>query len=141
MCVETGAFKVFRESDQVALSLAIAASCSVPGIFPPVEIAGRLWMDGGVRSSVSIDVALGHARVLALAVITPMTGALVRNALARENAAIMDAGGATLIVAPDAGCIASFGPNLMNASNRAAIVEAAIAQGRREADAVRAFWR
>lgn len=138
--VDSGEFKVFRESDEAPLNLAIAASCSVPGIFPPVEIGARLWMDGGVRSSTSMDVASGHTRVLTLAVITPLTGALVRNSLAREEAALQAAGGATLVLAPDANSLAVFGPNLMNPANRAKIVAAGLQQGKQDSARVRALW-
>lgn len=35
---------------------AIRASCAIPGIFAPVEIDGRLLVDGGVLNSVPVDV-------------------------------------------------------------------------------------
>ena len=34
----------------------------------------------------------------------------------------------------------AFGPNLMDISRRAAVVEAGLAQGRREAERLRNFW-
>ena len=39
------------------LTKAIKASCSIPGIFIPTRIDGRLLVDGGLRSSVPTDVA------------------------------------------------------------------------------------
>jgi NTE family protein len=37
--------------------MAVRASASVPGIFQPVSIAGRTYVDGGVVSPVAVDVA------------------------------------------------------------------------------------
>lgn len=39
---------------------AILASAAIPGIFPPVEIAGRLFVDGGVAANTPISAALHH---------------------------------------------------------------------------------
>ena len=36
---------------------AVRASCSIPGIFKPVSIAGRMYVDGGVVSPVAVDAA------------------------------------------------------------------------------------
>ncbi len=52
---ETGAFRTIDRSQGVPIARAIAASCSVPGMFPSVEIEGRRYTDGGVRSSTSAD--------------------------------------------------------------------------------------
>jgi NTE family protein len=40
-----------------ALGLAVAASCAIPGLYRPVEIAGRLYIDGGVSSGANLDLA------------------------------------------------------------------------------------
>ncbi len=36
---------------------AVRASCSIPGIFRPVRIGGRMYVDGGVVSPVAVDAA------------------------------------------------------------------------------------
>jgi NTE family protein len=36
---------------------AVRASCSIPGIFRPVSVAGRMYVDGGVVSPVAVDAA------------------------------------------------------------------------------------
>lgn len=51
-----------RTGETVALNRgpigkAIVASMSIPGIFPPVEIEGRLYVDGGLVSSVPVRAA------------------------------------------------------------------------------------
>jgi len=45
--------------DHGNLIRAIRASMSIPGIFPPVEIDGRLLVDGYLTSNVPVDAALG----------------------------------------------------------------------------------
>ncbi|NQT95081.1 MAG: patatin-like phospholipase family protein [Candidatus Omnitrophica bacterium] len=51
-----------------SLSRAIRASCSIPGIFMPVRIGGRLLVDGGLKSNVPSDVAkrMGASFVIAV---------------------------------------------------------------------------
>ena len=53
----TGELVVFDRGSGVQLVDAVAASCAVPGAWPPVTIAGRRYMDGGVASSVNLGVA------------------------------------------------------------------------------------
>lgn len=36
---------------------AVRASCSIPGIFRPVKISGRMFVDGGVVSPIAVDAA------------------------------------------------------------------------------------
>ena len=43
--------------DDVPISLAVAASAALPGLFPPVPIAGRWYVDGALKKTL-------HARVL-----------------------------------------------------------------------------
>lgn len=47
---------------------AVRASCSIPGIFKPVSIAGRMYVDGGVVSPVAVDAAkrLGADLIIAV---------------------------------------------------------------------------
>jgi len=53
-----------------SLSTALRASMAVPGLFAPVEIDGRLLVDGGVAESVPVAAAmsLGADRVIAVSV-------------------------------------------------------------------------
>ena len=37
------------------LADAVAASCAIPGFYHPVEIAGRRYVDGGIRSTSNLD--------------------------------------------------------------------------------------
>ena len=124
---------------------AVLASCSVPWLFPPVEIGGREYVDGGVWSMSNLDAAPAglHAEVLALLPTFGRGGqgpaaflrAAGQAAGLAELQVLRSRGARTRIISPDAGCSAAMGPNLMDAGRREATVTAAHAQGRRLAAA------
>jgi NTE family protein len=47
---------------------AVRASCSIPGIFQPVRIAGKAYVDGGVVSPVAVEVARRYGADVVIAV-------------------------------------------------------------------------
>lgn len=47
---------------------AVRASCSVPGVFQPVKMGGRTYVDGGVVSPVAVDVARRYGADVVIAV-------------------------------------------------------------------------
>ncbi|QMU75660.1 patatin-like phospholipase family protein [Streptacidiphilus sp. PB12-B1b] len=98
---DSGEARVFDREAGVALVDAVAASCAVPGIWPPVTIGGARYVDGGARSGSNADLAAGYARVL---VIAPWSDP----ALDAEVAALAASGRVELIV-PDEGALAAFG--------------------------------
>ncbi|MQA76337.1 MAG: patatin family protein [Solirubrobacterales bacterium] len=51
---------VFGEGEwaELPISTAVAASGALPGIYEPVEIAGREFLDGGILSTTNVDVAI-----------------------------------------------------------------------------------
>jgi NTE family protein len=53
--LETGAEKVFSSGEVLE---PVVASTAMPGIFPPVEIDGRMYIDGGVADNVPIAPAV-----------------------------------------------------------------------------------
>jgi NTE family protein len=137
---ESGAFRVWRKADGVELRRAVSSSCAVPGIFPTVTIQGRRWMDGGMRGSLNVDQAAGHERVLALAVIPAVARERLLSRFEAEAAPVRAAGGKMMLVSPDDASAMAFGPNLMDGSRRAAVMEAGRAQGRKEAARLKPFW-
>jgi NTE family protein len=62
----TGSTVVFDASSGVPLAHAVAASCALPTVLPPVTIGGRPYVDGGVASEVHLGLAAGHDEVLAI---------------------------------------------------------------------------
>jgi NTE family protein len=61
------------EGAKFPLSTIVAASSAVPGLLAPQRIEGRWYIDGGVRSGVSVDLA---APADLLIVIAPLAGAM-----------------------------------------------------------------
>ncbi|MEH1127592.1 patatin-like phospholipase family protein [Micromonospora sp. CPCC 206061] len=53
---DTGEFVVFDRDGGVSLVEAVAASCAVPGVWAPVPIGERRFIDGGMRSAANADV-------------------------------------------------------------------------------------
>jgi NTE family protein len=46
--------------DDVPVSRAVAASTALPMVYKPVEIKGRHLVDGGIRSTTNVDIAVEH---------------------------------------------------------------------------------
>ena len=63
--------------------LAVRASCSIPGVFQPVRIGDRMYVDGGVVSPVAVDAArrLGADVVIAVAISGGVSGVLPETTL------------------------------------------------------------
>ncbi len=66
-CIEDASGRWFAEG---SIAPAVVASCSVPGLFPPVEIDGRHYLDGGLVHSIPVGRALelGATRIYVLQV-------------------------------------------------------------------------
>jgi NTE family protein len=134
--IATGELVVFDRESNVDLLDAVTASCAVPGAWPPVTIAGRHYMDGGVGSSVNIGVAAD----------CDMAVVLVPSAIDAPSpfgvgpaAEISAFAGPTLAIFADDNALAAFGPNALDPGCRIPSALAGRDQGRREAEAVARF--
>ena len=112
---ESGEFTVFTRDSGVDLVSAVAASCAVPTVWPPVEIAGRTYMDGGMRSTANVDVATGAERVVVLAPLPRSVSKKTSIQAQMEQVAPR----AWSVVTPDAEALAAFGRNLLDPAKRA----------------------
>ena len=140
---ETGEFVVWNADSKVGLARAVASSCSVPGVFPPITINGRRYIDGGMRSGSNADIATGHERVLVVGIRTASAPAMSAQMLAplHREMDVLRAGGARVeLVMPDDASAAAFGVNLMDGRVRPAACQAGIEQGRALAGELKAFW-
>jgi NTE family protein len=157
---ETGERVAFGTADAPATDLgsAMVASWAIPGWFPPLEINGRSYLDGGSVSSVSADLLL-DADVDEVVVVAPMTthGGVPARGLSRaerflrrqmtagldhEIASLRAAGVRVIRIEPGADDLAAMGPNFMDLRRRPATLMAARRNlPRRVADAVRASNR
>lgn len=134
--VATGELTVFDRESGVDLVDAVAASCAVPGAWPPVSIAGRHYMDGGVASSVNLVVA---ADCDAAVVLVPSGIDAPSPFGAGPAAEVSSFPGAAFAVFADADSLAAFGPNALDPGCRIPSALAGREQGRREAAALARF--
>ena len=126
---ESGATEVFDASSGVSLVDAVAASSAVPGIWPPVTIEGRRYMDGGIRSADNADLAAGAARVVVISPLgldSPLPAPLP---LREVLAGLKDGGAAVTLISPDEASAAAIGPNALDPATRGPAATAGRAQG------------
>ncbi|TAM63882.1 patatin-like phospholipase family protein [Mycobacterium sp.] len=134
--VATGELTVFDRKSNVDLVDAVAASCAVPGAWPPVTIAGRHYMDGGIASSVNLVVAADCDR----AVVLVPSGIDAPSPFGAGPAAeVSSFAGAAFAVFADGDSLAAFGPNALDPGCRVPSALAGREQGRREAATIVRF--
>jgi NTE family protein len=134
---ETGTSVVFDNDSGVPLDRAVAASCAVPGVFPAVEVGGRRYVDGGLRSVANIDLASGHRRVLALSPY-PVGSRLREQPLVQIRT--LRPWAKSYLVVPDARDVWAMGANPLDMRRGAGTFETARAHGRRIAHRVADIW-
>lgn len=133
----TGAFRVFDRDTGVDLVDAVAASCAVPLVWPPIPVEGHAYVDGGVRSPVNADLATGADRVV---VIAPIARAARRSGRIRRQLATLGTEVLTVTVTPDSAARAAFGRNVLDPARRAPAARAGRVQAASVLDGVRAVW-
>ncbi|MBT9254857.1 patatin-like phospholipase family protein [Phycicoccus sp. MAQZ13P-2] len=134
---ETGTSVVFDGRGGVPLERAVAASCAVPGVFPAVEVGGRRYVDGGLRTIANVDLARGHRRIL---VLSPYpVGPHLRD-LPRMQLRALKAESRTALVVPDARDLWAMGANPLDMTRGAETFEAARAHGARIAPRIAEVW-
>jgi NTE family protein len=135
----TGDRVVFDRTSGAGLVDAVAASCAVPGVWPPVTIADRRYMDGGIGSIVNADLAADAQRILILA---PLAGQ-EHNPLGTtidEEVAALEGTARVLVISADQDSAAAFGANPLDPSTRAPSARAGLRQAAGVAGAVRDLW-
>jgi NTE family protein len=134
----TGRRVAFGREDAPPADLAdaVAASCAIPGFYHPVTIAGRRYVDGGIRSTSNLDVLRGHELDLVICLnptstLHPMRAALNPAAafrllmnrdsgrrLGSEAKKLRAEGTEVVLVQPTPDDLAVMGNNLMNGRRR-----------------------
>jgi NTE family protein len=141
----TGAFVVWDRTAKVGLARAVASSCSVPGIFPPITIKGRRYIDGGMHSGWIGDLAKGHDFVVVVLMRTTGGDPALAERMGRrreaEIATLREAGSHVELIVPDEASTAALGVNLHDARVRPAAARAGLVQGRKTAAGLGGLWR
>lgn len=134
--ISTGKLVSFDSDSGVSLVDAVAASCAVPGAWPPVTVDGRRYMDGGVASSVNMALADDCAAAVVLVPSSRSAPAPFGVSAAEE---IDGFSGPALAVFADDDALAAFGPNPLDPACRVPAAQAGRLQGRRIAGALAEF--
>ncbi|MEO0493342.1 MAG: patatin-like phospholipase family protein [Actinomycetota bacterium] len=137
----TGQRRVWTVADDVPLAAAVASSCAIPGVFPPIGLDGSRFTDGGLWSSSNLDVVL-DTDVDAAIFVGPLRAgepAAVRG-LEREIDRLAEHGRPTAAIVPGEAFRDEIGAaNLMNPALRGRGLDLGIADGTAAAERVRAL--
>jgi NTE family protein len=136
----TGAFVTWAKGAGVPLHLAMAASCTVPGLFPPVSIGESRYVDGGLRSATNADLAAGYETVVIVAPLATAAHPMGQRHVGREVADLQARGTNTELLLPDPEAMAAISGNMMDARQIAPAAEAGIRQGRIFAGRLAELW-
>jgi NTE family protein len=134
---QSGEVAVFDSTSGVSLIDAVAASCAVPLVWPPMTVNGRRYIDGGVRSVANVDLARGYERVV---VIAPLVAAARRADRPGAQAAALGAGVRTAVVSPSDAALTAIGRNPLDPSRRRPAGEAGRLQAAEVVERVRVAW-
>jgi NTE family protein len=129
-----GKFTVFDSRSGVLLVDAVAASCAVPGVWPPVTIGARRYIDGGVRSGTNADLAAGADVVLILTPALPGLPDPLADELVASKVPVR------LVVRADSAAVEAFGANPLDPQTRGPAARAGRALGHAEAERVGRLW-
>jgi NTE family protein len=133
----SGEFVAFDSDSGVPLVDAVAASCAVPGVWPPVAINGRHWIDGGMRSAANADLAAGYERVVVIAPVVAggghVTSVAAQVGELRRHSRVA-------LVAPDRLARRAIGRNVLDPARRAPAARAGRAQAVALAETVAEVW-
>jgi NTE family protein len=132
---ETGEFRTFDRDSGVPLLHAVAASCAVPGVYPPVTIDGRRYVDGGMRSATNADLAQGYDRLVVLAPIPRGVGPM-----ASVDAQVTGMVSRVAVISPDAASRKAIGRNVLDPAARAPSARAGRTQAATIARQVAEVW-
>lgn len=119
---------------------AVEASCTVPWLFEPVEIAGREYVDGGVWSPTNLDVAPARrdTHVLCLNPTAGLVGAhslmsvirgFARSAVSFEALVLQRRGAIVQTISPNLESAGLMGSDFMNREPRGRVLAAGYRQG------------
>jgi NTE family protein len=133
-----GTFVVFDRDAGVPLVDAVAASCAVPLVWPPVTVGSRRFVDGGMRSTANADLAAGFDTIV---IVAPLArgGGPIRGPRSQADA-LRAQGARVVLVTPDADSVAAIGSNLLDPSRRTPSAHAGRQQGGAAAAEVSAVW-
>ncbi|MCZ2836736.1 patatin-like phospholipase family protein [Modestobacter sp. VKM Ac-2985] len=133
---ESGEFTPFTRDSGVDLVTAVGASCAVPGVYPPVTVGDRRYMDGGMRSTANADLAAEYERIVVIAPLPRGAGPM-----ASVDAQVTGLVSRVAVVAPDEASRAAIGKNVLDPAARAPSARAGRTQAATVAARVAEVWQ
>ncbi|MEJ6512666.1 MAG: patatin-like phospholipase family protein [Acidimicrobiales bacterium] len=133
----TGEFRVFDRHSGVSLVSAVAASCAVPGIWPPVTIGDTRFMDGGVNSGSNADLAEGCEVVVIVAPFAGGFGPTVES----EAETLRSTGAIVEVITADIEATEAFGTNVLDPATRVPSLREGRRQGALEVQRIAKVWQ
>lgn len=133
----TGERRALDAGSGLPLVDAVAASCAVPGVWPPVTLDGRRYVDGGVHTTLNADLAAGAARVLVLAPGGVAGGGPLGPGWETDRPLLGDR---VVVLEPDAAGVEARGTDSLDPATRRPCAEAGRAQAADVVEEVRALW-
>ena len=131
-----------EDAPDADLADAVAASCAIPGLFHPVTIGGRRYVDGGIYSTSNADILSNEGLDLVICLnptstLHPLRALNPRDAfnlvfqrasgrrLGSEAKRLRAAGSEVVLIQPLREDLKAMGPNLMRSGNRNEVIEVA----------------
>jgi NTE family protein len=133
---------VFTRESGVGLVDAVAASCAVPYVWPPVTINQRRYIDGGSYSVANLDLAAGFEKILVLQPDVPAIQ--LPESLEEQVARLCSQGAQVEVLSPDEAmkaALASVGGNPLDPTLREISANLGRKQARKELARVATLWR
>ena len=132
-----------EDAPKASLADAVAASCAIPGFYRPVDIGGKLYVDGGVWSTSNLDVLADRELDLVICLnptsslhapqprpVGERAAAALRQAsgrrLGREAKRLHAAGTDVVLIQPTVQDLDAMGTNLMSRHRRNQVIEVAV---------------
>ncbi|MFC4276500.1 patatin-like phospholipase family protein [Achromobacter aloeverae] len=137
---DSGMPRVFDAASACPFIDAVAASCAVPGVWPPVPIDGAQYMDGGIASITNAWAAVAADRVLVVAPLGYSDGNPVSGHLRAEVVTLEARGASVRVLIPDAASLEAFGSNVLDPARRGPAAQAGHEQGVTLAQEIAAWW-
>ncbi|MFE6049296.1 patatin-like phospholipase family protein [Kitasatospora sp. NPDC056446] len=132
---ETGEQEVLDRASGAPLPSAVAASTAFPGIYPPITVNGRRYLDGSLHSATNAALATGSRM---LVVIDPQAHLFPRELLRRELAAA--AAHTAVTIEPDPAALRAFGSDLNDRTAWEPAYQAGLRQAADAAQRLRPAW-
>ncbi|MFJ7590061.1 patatin-like phospholipase family protein [Streptomyces sp. NPDC097617] len=134
----SGELEAFDRGSGSGLVDAVSASCAVPGVWPPVTVGGRRFIDGGIRSATNADLAAGYARVVIIAPLSLGSGLVPSPSAQAEQ--LRAAGARVLLITPSTAARKTFGRNVLDPARRDPAARAGLAQAGEHAREAAEVW-